>query len=38
MIVITFGIKIPCGLFVPSLAMGAITGRLVGIVMQLLYL
>ena len=27
MLVITFGIKVPCGLFVPSLAIGAITGK-----------
>jgi chloride channel 3/4/5 len=38
MIVITFGIKVPCGLFVPSLTIGAITGRLVGTGFQLLQL
>lgn len=32
--VFTFGIKVPCGLFIPSLAMGAIIGRLVGIGME----
>jgi len=26
MLVITFGIKIPCGLFIPSLVIGALTG------------
>ena len=36
MIIFTFGIKIPCGLFVPSLAIGAIVGRLVGIMVQLI--
>jgi len=29
--IVTFGIKVPSGLFVPSLCMGAIVGRLVGI-------
>ncbi|KAH7727151.1 chloride channel protein 3 [Aphelenchoides avenae] len=29
--IFTFGIKVPSGLFVPSLAMGAIAGRLLGI-------
>ncbi|XP_025195865.1 H(+)/Cl(-) exchange transporter 4 isoform X1 [Melanaphis sacchari] len=32
--IFTFGIKVPCGLFIPSLAMGGITGRIVGIFMQ----
>lgn len=32
--IFTFGIKIPAGLFIPSLAMGAIMGRIVGIGMQ----
>ncbi|CAL4065808.1 unnamed protein product [Meganyctiphanes norvegica] len=32
--VFTFGIKVPCGLFIPSLAMGSIVGRLVGIAME----
>ncbi|XP_047523768.1 H(+)/Cl(-) exchange transporter 5 isoform X5 [Pieris napi] len=31
MTVFTFGIKVPCGLFIPSLALGAIPGRIVGI-------
>ena len=38
MLVITFGIKVPCGLFVPSLAIGAITGRIVGVFMEILIL
>jgi chloride channel 3/4/5 len=29
--IFTFGLKIPSGLFIPSLAMGAIVGRMVGI-------
>ncbi|XP_054723401.1 H(+)/Cl(-) exchange transporter 5-like isoform X2 [Uloborus diversus] len=32
--VFTFGIKVPTGLFIPSLAMGALLGRIVGIGMQ----
>lgn len=32
--VFTFGIKVPAGLFIPSLAMGAIAGRIVGIFME----
>jgi chloride channel 3/4/5 len=38
MLVITFGIKVPCGLFVPSLTIGAITGRLVGVGMEIISL
>lgn len=29
--VFTFGMKVPCGLFIPSLCLGAILGRIVGI-------
>ncbi|TRY75291.1 hypothetical protein TCAL_01334 [Tigriopus californicus] len=32
--IFTFGMKIPAGLFIPSLAMGAIVGRMVGIGME----
>uniref|UniRef100_A0A0N5ABJ1 Chloride channel protein n=1 Tax=Syphacia muris TaxID=451379 RepID=A0A0N5ABJ1_9BILA len=32
--IFTFGIKVPSGLFVPSLAMGAIAGRLLGITVE----
>lgn len=32
--VFTFGIKVPAGLFIPSMAMGAIMGRVVGIIME----
>lgn len=36
--VFTFGMKVPCGLFIPSLCLGAIIGRIVGIgVEQLAY-
>ncbi|XP_076446776.1 H(+)/Cl(-) exchange transporter 4-like isoform X1 [Babylonia areolata] len=36
--VFTFGIKIPAGLFIPSMAVGAITGRMIGIGMEQLVL
>lgn len=32
--VFTFGIKVPAGLFIPSMAMGAIMGRIIGIIME----
>ena len=32
--VFTFGMKVPCGLFIPSLCLGAIMGRIVGIGME----
>ncbi|XP_031639514.1 H(+)/Cl(-) exchange transporter 5 isoform X2 [Contarinia nasturtii] len=32
--VFTFGMKVPCGLFIPSLTLGAIIGRIVGIGME----
>lgn len=36
--IFTFGMKVPCGLFIPSLLLGAIMGRIVGIgVEQLAY-
>lgn len=34
MTIFTFGMKVPCGLFIPSLALGAIMGRIVGIGME----
>uniref|UniRef100_A0A0A9YAH5 Chloride channel protein n=2 Tax=Lygus hesperus TaxID=30085 RepID=A0A0A9YAH5_LYGHE len=34
--VFTFGMKVPCGLFIPSLCLGGIVGRIVGIGMQTL--
>ncbi|GFV84680.1 hypothetical protein TNCV_4296621 [Trichonephila clavipes] len=36
--IFTFGIKVPTGLFIPSLSMGAIMGRIVGVGMQQLAL
>lgn len=36
MLVLTFGIKVPCGLFVPSLTIGAIAGRLLGVGMEII--
>jgi chloride channel 3/4/5 len=32
--IFTFGIKVPAGLFIPSLAFGAIVGRIVGIAVE----
>lgn len=32
--VITFGMKVPSGLFIPSMAVGAIAGRLLGVGME----
>lgn len=32
--VITFGIKVPAGIFIPTLGVGACAGRVVGIAMQ----
>ncbi|CAF0925786.1 unnamed protein product [Adineta ricciae] len=34
--ILTFGIKVPCGLFIPSMTLGAITGRIVGILFETL--
>ncbi len=36
--IFTFGIKVPAGLFIPSLAFGAIVGRIVGIAVEQLAL
>ncbi|KAF9012379.1 voltage-gated chloride channel [Cyathus striatus] len=32
--IVTFGIKVPAGIFIPSLGVGACAGRVVGIIMQ----
>ncbi|XP_018607509.1 H(+)/Cl(-) exchange transporter 5 isoform X2 [Scleropages formosus] len=32
--VVTFGMKVPSGLFIPSMAVGAIAGRLLGVAME----
>uniref|UniRef100_A0A3B3T6U3 Chloride channel protein n=1 Tax=Paramormyrops kingsleyae TaxID=1676925 RepID=A0A3B3T6U3_9TELE len=34
MTIFTFGLKVPSGLFIPSMAIGAIAGRIVGITME----
>ncbi|KAL3287204.1 hypothetical protein HHI36_001681 [Cryptolaemus montrouzieri] len=34
MTIFTFGIKVPCGLFIPSLCLGAIVGRIWGIAIE----
>ncbi|TMS02106.1 H(+)/Cl(-) exchange transporter 3 [Larimichthys crocea] len=34
MTIFTFGLKVPSGLFIPSMAIGAIAGRIVGIAME----
>ncbi|XP_048826147.1 H(+)/Cl(-) exchange transporter 3 isoform X2 [Brienomyrus brachyistius] len=34
MTIFTFGVKVPSGLFIPSMAIGAIAGRIVGITME----
>ena len=34
MTIFTIGIKVPAGLYIPSLCMGAIVGRMVGIAME----
>uniref|UniRef100_A0A1B6I267 Chloride channel protein n=1 Tax=Homalodisca liturata TaxID=320908 RepID=A0A1B6I267_9HEMI len=36
--IFTFGMKVPCGLFIPSLCLGGIVGRIVGICVQRLAL
>jgi len=37
LVVISFGCKVPAGIFVPSMAIGAAFGRMVGILVQALY-
>jgi len=32
--IFTFGMSVPTGLFIPSMAMGAITGRIIGVLME----
>lgn len=36
-VVITYGCKVPAGIFVPSMAIGATFGRMVGIVVKAMY-
>lgn len=37
MIIVTYGCKVPCGIFVPSMAVGAYFGRMIGILVKALY-
>lgn len=37
LVVITYGCKVPAGIFVPSMAIGATFGRMVGILVKALY-
>lgn len=37
LVIISYGCKVPAGIFVPSMAIGASFGRLVGILVQALY-
>jgi len=36
-IIISYGCKVPCGIFVPSMAVGACFGRMIGIVVKALH-
>ena len=37
LVIISYGCKVPAGIFVPSMAIGASFGRMVGILVQALY-
>ncbi len=37
LVVISYGCKVPAGIFVPSMAIGATFGRMVGILVKALY-
>lgn len=37
LVIISYGCKVPAGIFVPSMAIGASFGRMVGIIVQALY-
>lgn len=37
LVIISYGCKVPCGIFVPSMAVGAMFGRLVGILMKAMH-
>ena len=37
LVVISYGCKVPAGIFVPSMAIGATFGRMVGIVVKAMY-
>ena len=37
LIVLSYGCKVPAGIFVPSMAVGAVFGRMVGIIVKAMY-
>lgn len=37
LIIISYGAKVPAGIFVPSMAVGATFGRMVGILVKAMY-
>ena len=37
LVVVSYGAKVPAGIFVPSMAVGAYFGRMVGILVRALY-
>jgi chloride channel 3/4/5 len=37
LVIVSYGTKVPAGIFVPSMAIGATFGRMVGIVVKALY-
>jgi chloride channel 3/4/5 len=37
LVIITYGCKVPAGIFVPSMAIGATFGRMIGIAVRALY-
>jgi len=37
LIVVSYGAKVPCGIFVPSMAVGALFGRMVGILVKAMH-
>ena len=37
LVIISYGAKVPAGIFVPSMAIGAYFGRLVGIIVKAIY-
>lgn len=37
LVIISYGAKVPCGIFVPSMAVGAMFGRMVGILMKAMH-
>ncbi len=37
LIVVSYGCKVPCGIFVPSMAAGATFGRMIGILVKAMH-